>query len=318
MTIMSVSFLVACEDKKSDGDTDTVDSAVESIDPAVAEEAKKVDDAINAIGEVTLDSGTLIKTARDAYDKCSDEAKNHVEGLTALENAEKAFSDMQIKNVSDLVSKIGTVTLESKDAIKTAKDAYAALTAEQQAKVENYSVLQSAEIELDTLVKAEKEAAKKALLGKFNATSDKVTGVTWYEHKTIPKYIDIRSYLLPYIGIKGTSPWLCIRYNYTGDDWVFWKTLTISVDGNNYYKIFSYYDIVRDNEYGNVWEYYDEALDYNEPMDSSTIEMLTAIVNSKETIVRFQGSDYYDDITISKADKTAIKETLRLYEALLP
>ena len=44
------------------------------------------------------------------------------------------------------------------------------------------------------------------------------------------------------------------------------------------------------------------------------IEMLKAIANSKETIVRFQGDNYHYDLTVSASDKKAIKEVLTAYE----
>lgn len=46
------------------------------------------------------------------------------------------------------------------------------------------------------------------------------------------------------------------------------------------------------------------------------IEMLWEIANSKETIIRFEGNDYYDNFTVSAADKKAIKEILTAYELL--
>lgn len=46
------------------------------------------------------------------------------------------------------------------------------------------------------------------------------------------------------------------------------------------------------------------------------IEMLEKIANSKETIVRFQGDQYYYDVTVKSSDKTAISQVLTAYEAL--
>lgn len=54
----------------------------------------------------------------------------------------------------------------------------------------------------------------------------------------------------------------------------------------------------------------------DETASTEDIEMLQAIANSKETIVRFEGDDYYSDLTISKADKRTIQTVLDAFEYL--
>ena len=44
--------------------------------------------------------------------------------------------------------------------------------------------------------------------------------------------------------------------------------------------------------------------------------MLRAIDDSTETIIRFEGDDYYHDLTVTNSDKAAIREALDAYEAL--
>lgn len=61
--------------------------------------------------------------------------------------------------VIDLIEEIGTVTLDSREAIEAARNAYDALTEEQQSYVTNYSVLTAAEAELKAL---EEQAADQA------------------------------------------------------------------------------------------------------------------------------------------------------------
>ena len=156
-----------------------------------------------------------------------------------------------------------------------------------------------------------KQQQRQAALATMKKDYDKVQGVTWYQSKNFPTYINTRSYVLPYIGVSDSgSVWLRIQFNYTGDDWVFFKNIIVSVDGQNYYKSYNYYDIVRNNGSGDVWEYIDVQA------DSSDIEMLRAIANSKETIVRFQGDDYHSDLTVKSTDKLSITEVLNAYELL--
>jgi uncharacterized repeat protein (TIGR02543 family) len=74
----------------------------EEVDKAAA---KGVDDLIEAIGEVTLDSEKTIKAARSAYDALTDAQKKLVENLAALETAEKTLAALK-----DNAEKIATVT----------------------------------------------------------------------------------------------------------------------------------------------------------------------------------------------------------------
>ena len=126
--------------------------------------AKAVDDLIDAIGEVTLESGDAIKAARAAYDALTDTQKELVknyEKLTAAEEAYTALVDAAAaKAVDDLIDAIGEVTLESGDAIKAARAAYDALTDTQKELVKNYEELTAAEEAYTNLVDA---AAAKAV-----------------------------------------------------------------------------------------------------------------------------------------------------------
>ena len=65
-----------------------------------------------------------------------------------------------VLRVQELIAAIGTVTLDSKSAIDTARTAYDALNEMQQAKVSNYDVLTAAEAELARLEKAAVDSVK--------------------------------------------------------------------------------------------------------------------------------------------------------------
>ena len=156
---------------------------------------------------------------------------------------------------------------------------------------------------------AEKKAEMgKAAYAKLNKKYDKVEGITWYTSKTAPYYADTRSYVLPYIGMRdGGVKWLRLVFHYTGSDWIFFDRLTIMVDGEKYYKVFDYYDVVREVGGGKVWERADISA------DGTDIELLKKIADSNETIIRFQGDNHYYDLTVKGSDKTAIKEVLEAY-----
>ena len=116
--------------------------------------ADAVEKLIDAIGTVTLDSEEAIKAARDAYDALTEEQKAQVGNYQTLLDAEAKLADLQAADaVEKLIDAIGTVTLDSEEAIKAARGAYDALTEEQKAQVGNYQTLLDAEAKLAQLKK---------------------------------------------------------------------------------------------------------------------------------------------------------------------
>ena len=118
--------------------------------------ADAVEKLIDAIGTVTLDSEETIKAARDAYDALTEEQKAQVGNYQTLLDAEAKLADLQAADaVEKLIDAIGTVTLDSEEAIKAARGAYDALTEEQKAQVGNYQTLLDAEAKLADLQAAD-------------------------------------------------------------------------------------------------------------------------------------------------------------------
>lgn len=128
--------------------------------------AKAVDDLIDAIGEVTLESGDAIKAARAAYDALTDTQKELVKNYEELTAAEEAYTNLvdaaAAKAVDDLIDAIGEVTVDSGDAITAAREAYDALTDAQKALVENYEKLLAAEELYKELTTTAAQVAQKA------------------------------------------------------------------------------------------------------------------------------------------------------------
>ena len=130
---------------------------------------------INNIGTVTLDSKTAIESAEAAYATLTDTQKALVTNYNILTAARAAYD--QLKAAADQaaadavigkITAIGTVTLDSKEAIEAAEAAYASLTDAQKALVTNYATLTAARTAYDQLV-AEKEAAEKEAADKAAA-----------------------------------------------------------------------------------------------------------------------------------------------------
>ena len=114
--------------------------------------AKAVDDMIDAIGEVTLESEEAIAAARAAYGALTEARQAEVKSYDKLTAAEARLADLKAaKPVDDMIDAIGEVTLESEDAIAAARAAYGALTEAQQAEVKSYDKLTAAEARLADL-----------------------------------------------------------------------------------------------------------------------------------------------------------------------
>ena len=116
--------------------------------------AAAVENLINAIGEVTLEKEKQITDARAAYQGLTEEQKDLVENYDDLTDAEarlaelkQAYADAQ--EVKALINAIGEVTYpESGDEIDAAREAYEALTSDDQRMfVDNYETLTDAETE---------------------------------------------------------------------------------------------------------------------------------------------------------------------------
>lgn len=299
---------LADEDREQLDNVDKLEQARADYEALVlAGKVSEVEDAIAAIGTVTLESADAITSARSLYDGSEADVQSAVSNLGDLEAAEATLSDLRVAETVSLIDAIGTVTLENAAAVDAAQASYDSLSEADAAKVTNADVLTAAADQL----KALKQEQAQALLANMRVEKDEVRGLTFYYSKTQPYYADERCYVLPYIGQDSTHTWLCAQYHYMDyDNWVFWTNLTFAVDDQRYYKYFNYFDVVRDND-TEVWEYVNTA-----DVTEDDIEMFWAIANSEKTIVRFEGDEYYSDFTVSQADKDAIREVLTAYEAL--
>ena len=303
---------LAEEDRKQLDNEDDLKEARAAYETLVLEDqAAGVEEAIDAIGTVTVDSGEAVEAARALYDASPAEVQALVENFSDLEAAEETLSGLKVEEAIRLIDAIGTVTADSREAVEAAQTAYDALTQEDAAKVTNASALEDAATQLKTLL----EQQANSLLSTMRVETDAVRGISFYYPQAFPYYTDywgadVRCFALPYLGRSGEDVWLRLVCDYTADDWIFFKQITFVVDDERYYKTFNYFDVVRDNAYGDVWEYVDIEV------GSSEEELLWAIANSTQTIVRFEGDDYYYDFTVSANDKQAIRDMLTVYDAL--
>ena len=132
-----------------------LDEIREAEEAAAAEEerlnaeAAAVEEAIAAIGEVTLDSGEAIENAKALFDALSPEAQARVDNAAVIGEAEAAYEEACLEAeaapVEEAIASIGEVTLDSAGAIENAKALYDALSPEAQARVDNADAIGEAE-----------------------------------------------------------------------------------------------------------------------------------------------------------------------------
>jgi len=163
--------------------------------------------------------------------------------------------------------------------------------------------------ELSDTIDSSIERQKRAALSAMYKKTDTFEGIDWYyDRATYSSYAGNKFFL--YIGKRGSGkPWLRLQMMYAGSDWIFWETLTVSVDGEKFSFNPGYYEVERDN-YTTVWEWYDT------PPDSGDIGMIEKIISSRNTTLRFEGQTYRADRVLSSAQKRAFKNVLGAYKAL--
>ena len=321
VTLDSESAIAAAEaayaaltaEDQADVDQSRIQTARDTYEQLVLQaQADEIIAAISAIGTVTADSAEAVGAARSLYSGSDGAVQALVTNIGDLEAAESALSAIRVREVSALIDAIGQVTLDSAGQIEEAQSAFDALSEADRAQVSNAAALAAAAEQLSAV----KKAAAEEMLSGLRKNEDRVRNLRFYYPSAFPFYTDywatdVRCFALPYLGQDGDSTWLRFICNYTGDDWIFFKKLTFAIDEQRYTKTFSYYDVTRDNAYGDVWEYIDVDV-----RDGNYEEILEAIVNSNETIIRFEGDDYHYDHTVSAGDKEAIRQMLAVYNAL--
>lgn len=140
---------------------------------------------------------------------------------------------------------------------------------------------------------------------KFIKNIDEFDKTGWYTHKTWKKNI-LRSYLSATVFTSGRS---YLESNYHGEDWVFHTYLSVLIEDTTYRtaEVPSYSDLNRrDHYHGTVTE----QISFSGGKDKGIYKMIAENYN-KTIKVRFFGKSY-EQITLSKKDKLAIKDSYEL------
>ena len=126
-------------------------------------------------GEITLESGALLASARALYDGMTSAQKSFVKNVSVLIAAEEKY---QVLLVEDKIAKIGSVsaTEECLQKIFAARTAYDALTEAQMGMVSNYETLTAAETAIRAMVTP--DATAQAVIDEIQAFLNGFSGVS--------------------------------------------------------------------------------------------------------------------------------------------
>lgn len=111
-----------------------------------------------------------------------------------------------------------------------------------------------------------------------------------------------------YIGVDEKSTWLRMKLRYYGDNWLFVTSYKLAADKYRWQS--GKLRFSRDHYAGDVWEWIDK-----EPTKRDIENGLT-LAKADESIIRFNGRDYYNDYTLSYNDKKHILGILDLFELM--
>ena len=154
-------------------------------------------------------------------------------------------------------------------------------------------------------------AKMKELLPYFDVKKDVFdpSGKVWYEPKSAPKYTNQNGIYLYFATQGGKIRPLRFRIQYYAEDWLFFKKVQFSIDGNAYEYVPSRTE-TDSGDGGMIWEWFDEALNGGDK------ELIYALTEAKSAKMKFVGQQYYDIKTITQKQVTNMKRTLELYRAM--
>lgn len=118
----------------------------------------------------------------------------------------------------------------------------------------------------------------------------------------------LRSDAKLYIGVNTHKTWLRFEVKYYGDDWLFVNGYKVSADSYRWQS--PKLEFERDHSSGSVWEWVDVAAGVKE------IEVARALSSAQQAVIRFQGNQHYDDVTLAEDQKQSMNTILGIYKEI--
>lgn len=300
------------EDRNALQNIEKLDELHAQYDQAVFdEEVSKVEEKINGIGEVTTRSSLTIKDARANYDKASPEVQNAVSNYDVLTKAEEELVRLEEEEkakhaqaVMDSINDLNTaeISLEDSNKIANVRREYTKLTSEEKNLVTNLADLEKAE---DSIVEIQK-----ACMENTQHNRDDYKDADFYLCSSFPRYLNDRTFILPYVAKQGSTVQMRAHFNYAGREWIFWDTIYIVTDNNRYTITAASYDINRD-----VIGAHDLLESYDKTLTDQDIEMFRDIAYSDSANAKFTGQ-WAEEYEISEKDRLSMRDVLATYDYL--
>lgn len=132
--------------------------ATNKLNESEKSEVNRVTEAILDIGEVSVDSDAVISYAENLYTELSSKCQRHIKNRKDLKQARDTYNKIVVENVQTLITQIGTVSVESSDAIMKAQKAYDSLPEELKENINNKNELSEAisklsELQIENVIK---------------------------------------------------------------------------------------------------------------------------------------------------------------------
>jgi hypothetical protein len=168
-------------------------------------------------------------------------------------------------------------------------------------------------IQRDSIAKVKENNLRRlsVLKRKFNYKEDKFNDVVFYSHKRWGSYWPKRKTLTSGVNSSGYA-WL--RSNYYNNDWLFHESFSIMIGDIRFdSSVVNSYDEdnITDVSGGGIYE----VVTYPPYEAAEFLERISKNLD-KKIVVRFNGRQYIDDITLSRGDKVALKECYELSQLL--
>lgn len=131
--------------------------------------------------------------------------------------------------------------------------------------------------------------------------------VYWYTPKSAPKYTNYNGIYCYFQVINGIASNLRFKVQYCADDWLFFESIQILIDGFPYSYVPD--NVEHDNGSGEIWEWFDDQV------SSYSVNTIIALSKAKTAKIKFEGDQYHKIKPITANQIKAINQTLELYKA---
>jgi len=311
---------------KFSAELDRIENLIKSEDFAAAENAitaAQFDDADNPDLRALEEKASKLKLSKTSFEQGSQFLfkKDYQAALDELKKVDETdvsrFSQAQRKidqaktaysaqAIQEALSLKGKKKYTDALAVVNRAGIYVTVGAELKALKDELEPLALAEVKR---AEERQQAVYRNALKKMRIETDKFNGIKFYTDRSTPYYANYSTFHL-YIGKpEGGDPYLRFKVRYSDDDWLFVDSASINIDGDvRDLDVGS--DWERDNGSGDIWEW----VDVN--ATESHLSLVRDVINSKSAVIRYFGSQYRDDRTITSAQKRALQNVLDAYEAL--